>query len=155
MKRARTGKIRKGKRVKTTTVGFYAGPPRRRTKTERVSQELKFLDTDVVDAQINNTMTFFNPMIIPQGDTESERIGRKVIIKSLSIKGTLTLTGAIATANTSSLVTMKVVQDTQTNKNLFGATDLLETDTFDSFNQLANRNRFRVLKSCTYRFKAG
>ncbi len=156
MKRTRNGKSPRRKKAKTTTVSFYAGVPRsRRTKTERLSEELKFFDTDIVDGAIDNTMTFFNPMIVVQGQEESQRIGRKIVIKSLSLKGTLTLAAAVAGTTTSCLVTMKIIQDKATNKTLFPVLSLLEADTFDSFNNLANRTRFKVLRSCTYRFKAG
>ncbi len=49
---------------------------------------------------------------------------------------------------------MKVVEDRQTNGAQFAATDLLEADTYDSFNNLANKERFRVLKSVNYVFNA-
>ncbi len=156
MKRARNGKGSKRKRVKTSTVSFYAGTkPRRRTKTELSNVELKFFDTDIVDANIDATMTFFNPQILIQGDKETERIGRKVIIKSLSIKGELKLNAQTTATTTGCLITMKVVHDSQTNKAQFAATDLLAADTFDSFNNISNKNRFRILKSCTYEFSAG
>ncbi len=157
MKRARNGKSPRRKRAKTTTVSFYAGTKkgRTRTKTERDAPELKFFDTAVVDTNIDAGMTFFNPIILVQGDAESERIGRKVIIRSLAIKGALQLNGATVGTNTACIVTMKVVQDRQTNGAQFAAVNLLTTDAFNSYNNISNKNRFKVLKSCTFELKAG
>ncbi len=156
MKRARTGKSPRRKRTKTTpSLTFSYATPRRRTRTERVTQELKFLDTDIVDGTIAANMTKFNPQVIPQGDEESQRIGRKVIIKSLSIKGTLQLIASTSGASSSEVLVMKVIHDSQTNGAEFATAQLLEADTFDSYNNLANRNRFRILKAEYFEFSAG
>lgn len=116
--------------------------------------ERKFLDTAFSDGTLASAMTFYNPMVIPQGDTESQRIGRKVVIRSLHLRGTLTLLNATDVTNTSNQFRMRIVIDTQTNGAQFGATDLLETDAINSFSNLANRSRFRVLYDKTKEFNS-
>lgn len=107
--------------------------------------ERKFLDTAFADATLAAAMTFYNPMIVPQGDTESQRIGRKITITSLHLRGSITLLNATDVTNTSTQFRMRVVVDKQCNGAQFAATDLLETDAINSFSNLANRNRFMVL----------
>lgn len=118
--------------------------------------ERKFLDTDVGGdiGGIAPTMEFSNLTVVPQGDTESQRIGRKISIKSVDFKGTLTLAAATVATSTSDNVRMMLVLDTQTNGAQFAATDLLESDSYFSFNNLANSGRFRVLKKMEYSLSA-
>lgn len=150
------------------------GYPRRRFKRKKVSipaaargylrqggyygkgrGELKFLDTAISDSTLAATMVQFNTVVIPQGDTESTRIGRKCRLKSLSIKGQLTLAGGSTAGQSSAYTVMKVILDTQTNGGTFAATDLLETDVVASFNNLANSSRFRTLKTKKFSMSAG
>lgn len=115
--------------------------------------ELKFNDTAMSDATVASVMTFYNPTVIVQGDTEIQRIGRKVTLKSIAVKGTVTLTAQTSAADASCMVRMKIIQDSQTNGAAFAATDLLETDVIHSFNNLANSSRFRVLKQKTFQMR--
>lgn len=118
--------------------------------------ERKFLDTDV-GAGIGGvapTMEFSNLCVVPQGDEESQRIGRKIRVKSVDFKGTLTLAPATVATSTSDNIRVMLVLDTQTNGAQFAATDLLETDSYFSFNNLANSGRFRVLKKLQYSLSA-
>lgn len=109
--------------------------------------EQKFLDTNVIDATLAANMVHFNLCVIPQDNTESGRIGRKVTIKSIAFHGVLTLDAAVTSANTSNNIRMMLVQDKQTNGAEFAATDLLDTNAILSFNNLANSGRFRILHS--------
>lgn len=107
--------------------------------------ELKFLDTAHSDGTLAANMTFYNPMVVPQGTTESSRDGRKITIKSLHIRGHATLLNATDVTNTSTIMRMRVVLDKQCNGAQFTATDLLESDAINSFANLANRGRFVTL----------
>lgn len=135
----------------TQRSGYY----QRFTKLQQaVGGEQKFKDLSINDSSIAAAMSKFNPMVIVQGDGESERIGRKVTIKSISLKGMLHLnSGAVATSTSETLI-IKIVQDSQTNGAEFAATQLLENDAFQSHNNLANRSRFKVLKSLVYTLNA-
>lgn len=124
----------------------YAPPPRPKRKRRYTSNlEKKFLDTAIADATIASTMTFYNLGVIPQGTTESQRVGRKVTVKSIHIDGLVSLLAATDATNTSCAVRMRLVEDTQTNGAQFAATDMLETDSIFSFHNLAETGRFRTL----------
>ncbi len=120
-----------------------------------LDRELKFLDTAIADTTLAAGMVITNLNVIVQGDGQSERVGRKVIVKALHIRGQYKLIGATAAASTSTRLRQRVVLDTQTNKAEFVATDLLVSDVIDSFGKLANRGRFRVLSDEVYVFAAG
>jgi len=112
---------------------------------------------------VGNSFTFDNTAIVPasgqlaliaQGDTESTRDGRKAVIKSVQIRGTMSfIPGAGATA---SVVTyLYLILDTQTNGAAAAVTDVF-TSTSMSTNmlQLNNSGRFRILKKWVHTFNA-
>ncbi len=117
--------------------------------------ELKFLDTVVTDTPITAAMVIQNLTVIAEGNGESQRVGRKVTIKSVHIKGVMTLIPATDAANTSDKVFGMLVQDMQTNGAAFTALDLIDTNVIASFRNLANSGRFKVLYKKTYLFNAG
>lgn len=133
------GGVRKRRKTTPSYSGRYAA----------TGAETKFFDTDL-DATIggiSNTLEKVNLNIIPQGTTESTRIGRKVVLKKLNVKGIISLPTTATAASTSTVVKVLIIQDKQTNGAAFGATDLWDTDSISSFNNLANSSRFRVLKT--------
>ncbi len=115
-----------------------------------IERELKFKDTAIADTTLTASMVITNLNVLQQGDGQSERVGRKVIIKGLHIRGQYKLIAATAAADTSTRVRQRVVMDSQTNKAEFVATDLLVADSIDSFGKLANKGRFRVLSDEVY-----
>ncbi len=117
--------------------------------------ELKFFDTSINDAVISGTMTINNLTIVPEGTGESERIGRKFHIHRISILYGLQLPAATDASKTTDTVRCMLVQDRQTNGAQFVATDLIDSDVLNSFNNLANKNRFKVLYKQEYTLKAG
>ncbi len=117
--------------------------------------ELKFLDTVVSDTPITAAMVIQNLTVIAEGNGESQRVGRKVTIKSVHIKGVITLIPATDAANTSDKVFGMLVQDMQTNGAAFTALDLIDTNVIASFRNLANSGRFKVLYKKTFMFNAG
>ncbi len=132
----------------TRTGGYYgrfAGP----------DAELKFHDVSVTDATIASVMTINNLTIIPQDTTESTRIGRKIVIRKIHWKYSMTLPVAVGAGSTSDIVKVMLVLDQQTNGAAFAATDLIETDIWSAFRNLSNSKRFRVLYSKNIQFKAG
>ncbi len=110
-------------------------------------EEVKFLDTDIDDAVVAATMTINNLTVIPEGNGESERIGRKLTIASVHIRGAVSLSSKSSAVTTSDNVVTMLVVDSQTNGAQFTATDLLETDSFQAFPNLSNSTRF----FCCYR----
>ncbi len=114
--------------------------------------ETKFFDTDLdaIFGTIATTMESANLNIIAQGNTESQRIGRKVILRRVDVKGVLIIPLSADAADTSEVVRLLLVCDKQTNGAAFTATDIWDTDSIRSFNNLANSSRFRVLQSKTF-----
>ncbi len=140
-----TGRIVPGRQ---RTSGFW-GIGRR--AAAGANPELKFLDTDLSDATVSAVATFQNINLIAQNVTESGRVGRKCTVRSISIRGIGQLaSGTVATA-TSAALRCRLVLDTQCNGTNITAAQLFEADTYQSFLNLANRTRFRVLWDGTFK----
>lgn len=110
--------------------------------------ELKFFDT-AVDFTIDTTgevPATGQLNLIPQGAGESQRIGRKVTIKSINFNG-LVLYNPTTDTNGSDFVTIYLVLDKQCNGAAASATDVLTTvDFFKAQRNLANSERFVIMK---------
>ncbi len=123
---------------------FASAPPRRRA----ISGEIKFHDVDLDDAVIaagcNVTPTI---NIIAQGVTESERVGRKCTITQIQWRWRCFLPeqDAVADPAMADGVRMIVFQDKQANGATAVNTDILETNDWQSFRNLANVGRFNIL----------
>ena len=112
--------------------------------------ELKFHDVDVDDAVVSSGGTIQNAgtiNVIPQGVTEITRVGRKCTIKSIFWRYTVTIPEAVEVATPPSPDTVRVILylDKQANGQTIAILDLLETADYQSFNNLANSGRFRIL----------
>lgn len=134
-----------------TRVGGYYG------RYAGAGAELKFFDTTTsfqVDATGEVPATG-QLCLIPQGITESTRIGRKCVIKSISMKGIMVaVPGAAATS--ASTVWMYLIMDKQTNGAAAAATDVFTSTNFSaSFRNMANSSRFKILKHWVVPFNPG
>lgn len=120
-----------------------------------IKQEMKFLDTTIasnIDAT-NEVISQLN--LISQGDGQSQRDGRKCVVKSITLKGGLTFApGAAATAST--IVNMWLVQDTQCNgaaatvaNDNTGLFTAVGADGTQALRCLANSDRYKVHKHWT------
>lgn len=112
------------------------------------STELKFFDT-VLSGSIDATGevapgggTSTGIVLIGQGVTESTRVGRKCTIKSIQMKGRMTL----ATDTSSGQYNIALVWDKQANGAYPAYTDVFETDVPTAHLNLANSGRFVILK---------
>jgi len=110
--------------------------------------ELKFFDTTLgflFDATGEVPATG-QLCLIPQGTTDATRIGRKAVIKSIQIKGQVTMTpNAAATASTT--IFLYVVLDRQCNGAAASATDIWTSNApSTAFLNLDNSERFKILK---------
>lgn len=92
--------------------------------------------------------------LIPQGDTESTRDGRKATIKSIQIRALMyTTPGAAATFSDST--NLYLVLDTQCNGAAAAATDVFTSTAFNSaLLNLNNSGRFRILKHWVHNWGA-
>lgn len=125
----------------TRTGGFYGRYGGR-------TGELKFFDTAVnfqVDATGEVPATGqWN--LIPQGVTESQRVGRRCTIRSIQFRGTMEYVPAASTVGTA-VVHLFVVLDKQCNGAAASVTDVLTSNAMGSaLVNLENRSRFVILK---------
>lgn len=140
------------------TSGFYGmALAQRRARASRMNQELKFHDIDVDDSAIATTGTILNSgsvNLIAQGTEEDQRIGRKVVIKSINWRGTLVVpsSSAASTVPLGITDTVRIIMyiDKQCNGATATVTDILATANYQSFNNLSNKERFRTLFDRTF-----
>lgn len=133
--------------------GYRTGGFKNRASSMRRgnNQELKYRDYGVAALGIGITWTQIHSTVcaVPIGTGADDRIGRKIFLRSMHIKGHLEFandntTGAQTSDNAVRLV---VVLDTQCNKAAAAATDIWEPGTSDivEFRNLEKASRFRVL----------
>ncbi len=115
--------------------------------------ELKFHDVDlddgVIATGINVTPTV---IIIPQGVTEKQRVGRKCTITNIGWRFEVKIPElAVSTGYAEGdVVRVVMFQDRQCNKATAVNTDIWETADYQSFRNLVNSKRFRILMDRTY-----
>lgn len=118
--------------------------------------ELKFFDTTLaftVDAT-GEVPASGQLCLIPQGTTESTRIGRRATIKSIHMKFLCQFAPAAA-ATAASHAFIYLVQDTQCNGAAAAVTDVLTgSNLSQNLVNLANSGRFRILKKFKSRLVA-
>lgn len=135
-KRTFVGRVAKRRLAPRAFRGRRVGP----------SQEWKFLDVQIDDALIAQAGTVTPSVnLIAQGVTESNRVGRKCSIRSISWRWNLQMKSQAVMSSTSDSVRLIVYIDKQANGATAAVLDILETANFQSFNNLSNSGRFRVL----------
>ncbi len=116
------------------------------------SKELKFFDQDIDDTLIAvNGSIFSNASAeeslcrIAQGTAEINRIGRQCTIRHISWKYRIRLNQTADITATSVTVRLILYQDKACNGAAAAITDLLETNHYQSYRNLANESRFVFL----------
>lgn len=109
--------------------------------------ELKFKDTSLTLSPVLVTSSINDIVAVGEGVGESQRIGRKMTIKKINCRGEVKLNNTGAGATQTNAVRICIVQDTQTNGAVFTGLNLWEADNIESFRNLANTNRFKILKT--------
>ncbi len=122
--------------------------------------ERKFFDTEHSNQSLSLTWAAAEPATtnltaVAQGDSESNRDGRKYVIDSIHLRGFFLTTAkeSETTPVCDILVRMILVQDTQTNGAQLTATDVMDagqTDDINSFRNLQFTKRFIVLHDRQY-----
>lgn len=134
----------------------YTAKPKRRYAP---MGELKNLDTIVGAFTVTAAGVIANPSLnlVPQGVTDVTRVGRKIRVKSLHMRGSIFLPSSGQPDEGSDVVRMIIYLDKQANKAAPAVLDILETASYQSFNNLNNRGRFLILsdKSTAISFTAG
>lgn len=122
--------------------------------------ELKFFDTALnfnfdATAEAASTAATGQLDLIPQGVTESTRIGRKACIKSIQVEATVLLTSAASAASAVDCRLM-LVQDTQANGAQASFADVYNgTAAPTALRNIANSERFKVLKDWRWQMNPG
>lgn len=115
--------------------------------------ELKFKDQDFNSGTIavGGTVSEQSIVDVAQGTAEDERIGRKCTIRSINWRFEIRL---LNQANTGApgvdVIRVIMYLDKQCNGATATVTEILESNDYQSFNNLANKSRFRTLMDRTY-----
>jgi len=107
--------------------------------------EMKFVDVSVSAATAIGAATFSAAQLlngIQQGSDATNRVGRKINLKSLYLRYNFSLS---ATSTNGGTCRILVVYDKQANAAAPAITDILLADAFTSPNNLSNRDRFVTL----------
>ncbi len=108
--------------------------------------ERKHLDTTVGSTAIVQAGTIFGSLnLIAQNASETGRIGRKVVMTEIGIRGIIHMPSASSMTVNGDQVRLMVVLDKQCNGAVFTVDDVLEPATWEGFNNLENTNRFVTL----------
>lgn len=134
----------------TRSSGFYGrfGP----------GGELKFLDNAFSTNPIANTGTIASNslVVIPQGDGQSQRIGRKITVRSIYASFCLQIPATLNSDDSSDIVRIIIYWDKQTNGaaatpgEILAAGDVATQRNVLSYRNLENASRFRILKDKSY-----
>lgn len=119
--------------------------------------ELKFFDT-VQSFTVNNrgeVPSTGQLTLIPQGITESTRIGRKCVIRKIQVKLSLTYDPDVVTSGVAQTF-IYLILDHQCNGAAADVTDVFDTGSFENtFENVANSKRFDILKTWVHNFTTG
>lgn len=118
--------------------------------------EYKFQDqafnfeTVTVGGEVTGTQ-----LLIVQGDTESQRDGRKVVMKSMQIilHGFVSPQALAGTTNSHETLRFIVVHDRQCNGAIPAISEIFDNANWDAFRNLQNINRFNFLYDKIHRIK--
>jgi len=125
-------------------VGGYYGRYRYGNRAIGLGTEQKFWDSGIsatiASGQVQNTLND-----VAQGTGQSQRVGRSIMVTAVQCRGHLELPTAANPDEGSDRVRVMLVLDKQANGAAAAITDVLQSATTYSFNNLSNVNRFRVL----------
>lgn len=133
-KRTKRKLVKKGY---TRKIGFYG-------RMSGNAQELKFIDEEVTTSPLVPTGTMYDSFNkIVQGAGESQRIGRKCILRKFSVRGLFTLKDQ----HESNMLRLLFYVDTQANGLTATITDVFQdaVPSVQSYNKLSNKGRFKVI----------
>lgn len=166
-RRGGSGRAWKGLRAGYNRVGgFYNRFNKRPSTSELKYNDINGLDNAIItDSGTRLTLLSGQPLDILVGPKATERIGRQIILKSIHLRGVLTLPGT-ATSSAVDQVRILIVWDTQTNGQAISPSDFLQETTIggatgtpvqadiDAFKNMQNSDRFRLLYDKIFSLKA-
>ncbi len=137
------------------------GPRRKRARAGRFKgrvsiSELKFHDLDIDDAVVaaGGNIAEDSCLTIAQGTTESERIGRKLTVHGINWRFKIAIPATTTPGDSADVIRVMLYLDKQTNGATAAVLDIVETADYQSFNNLSNKSRFRILMDRTYSINA-
>jgi len=138
------GKRRRVAKGSYRTTGYYG-------RYSPLGSELKFLDTTDTKSSVNASGTIKESSLVNvvAGTGESQRVGRKITIKSIHMRYIAQLSNTSNPSGTDDGLRVIVYWDKQCNGATAAVTDILETAEYLSFNNLSNKNRFSILMDKT------
>lgn len=124
------------------------GPWRRNQYLGSSGSALKYHDFTSTTVNPSTTGTLFtNAIAIPQNTGPADRIGQRVILKKITIRGSLRTNGTATAQNIGTYITkLMVVLDKQCNGAFPSFTDI-QTNNLYGYNNLDNVDRFVILKT--------
>lgn len=153
-----------GRKMKIRRSPVFSERQAKKLKQMASAEEVKYFDTALGadDNTIGLSATVLNESLVlmQEGDGESNRDGNRCTVQSLFINGNLELPESsslgVGTILNTALVRIVVVYDKGQVTGSPGATwtDVFQSDDFDSFRNLDNKNRFRILADKRYTFNA-
>lgn len=108
----------------------------------RPSMEMKYIDNQKASYNADTTGTITHINAVPQGASESNRIGRKMNNRSIEVRGTVAA-NSLTLATTARIL---FVYDRQPNKALAAIGDILDIADSYGLKKDANKERFLILK---------
>ncbi len=129
---------------------------RRRVQRLRYpNKERKWHDVALSDTS-TQAWQFISLNLVAQGVTESQRIGRKLWVKTVRMKGLITsssVADAATLAGCSDVMRFMVLLDKQCNGALPTGTITFQTDVWNSFRNMENASRYEALYDKTVNVK--
>lgn len=108
--------------------------------------EVKFFDKVIDQTQISATGIMASQLFtLSEGDSQSQRHGRKVHLTSIQWNGVVTLESTNLPAHATDTVRLLILRDRQANRALPGITDILVQPQWESYRNLENKSRFSII----------
>lgn len=134
-------------------LGYTVRSPRKPVFKRQAAQmiqteiEKKFYDTSFGTTVVPNTGAIFNSLnLVPQGVSDSNRVGNKMVIKNVNHHFTIQLTNQGVSVPQSDKVRIITYVDKQCNGAAANVTDILEAANIHSFRNLDQVDRFEILQ---------
>lgn len=119
---------------------------RKRGLVRRLGQEINFVDTAAASREMSTTGAISLLATIAQGAAQTQRIGRKIVLKSIQVRGSV-YTG---TTTVTSKVSWIIVYDKRPTGVLPAITDILVTANSNSMTNSENVGRFQIVARKDY-----
>lgn len=114
-------------------------------------EEIKFFDKTLAATVIDTAGVLESTMNdLEQGTLSFDRLGRKVTLRQIEVRGEVVIAATATRANTTNKIRLIWYIDTQTNGVVATTTGLLATANVDSMRSLPNQSRFYFLYDKTF-----